>query len=364
MTNREQEILEIIRKNPIISQNELSQILGITRSSVAVHITNLVKKGFLLGKGYIFRDDSYVSIIGGANIDIQGFPKSKLILKDSNVGAVKMSLGGVGRNIGENLVKLGIRTNLISVIGDDVYGGKILEESRLIGLGMQDSLILKGESTSTYLSILNEQGDMAVAISHMDIYDRMTVDFIKDKKHVIENSRLCVVDTNIPASVIEYVLTAHKTLDFFLDTVSTTKAKRVKDFIGYFHTVKTNKIETEVITGMPINDERDLENAADYLHRAGVKRVFITLGEEGVFYSDNTTRGRVRAKGTKVVNATGAGDAFIAALAYAYMNDLEIEESAKLGIAASIIAISHESTINPSMSIENINLKMEDILSC
>ena len=364
MTNREQEILELIKKNPMISQNELADILGITRSSVAVHITNLLKKGYLLGKGYIVPNNSYVSIIGGANIDIQGFPMGNLILKDSNIGEVKISLGGVGRNIGENLVKLGIETKLISVIGDDLYGTKILDEARLTGLNMQDSLILKGEPTSTYLSILNESGDMVVAISHMDIYDRMTVEFIKDKKHVIDNSRLCIIDTNIPSQVIEYILTTHKNTDFFLDTVSTAKARRVKELIGYFHTIKTNKIEAEVLTGLEIKNDKDLKVAAEYFHKAGVNKVFITLGDEGVFFSDRINMKRMKAPNIKVVNATGAGDAFVAALAYAHVNDIGIDESAKLGIAASIIALSHENTINPNMSIENLNLKMEEIELC
>lgn len=94
MTNREKEVLEVIKENPMISQKDLAEKLGITRSSAAVHITNLLKKGYLLGKGYIVsKDEEYVSIIGGANMDIQGFPNDKLIYKDSNPGKSKISLG-------------------------------------------------------------------------------------------------------------------------------------------------------------------------------------------------------------------------------------------------------------------------------
>jgi pseudouridine kinase len=197
-------------------------------------------------------------------MDVQGFPNSQLILKDSNPGKVKLSLGGVGRNIGENLVKLGIDTKLISIVGDDSYGIKILDEARLIGLNMQDSLVLKGQSTATYLSILYKEGDMAAAISHMELYDNMSVDFIKQKQHVIDNSRLCIIDTNIPEKVIEYIVTQSRNTDFFLDTVSTAKAKRVKDIIGYFHTIKPNKIEAEILSGIEIRDNAGMKKAADY----------------------------------------------------------------------------------------------------
>ncbi len=364
MTNREEEILELIKKNPMISQKELADTLGITRSSVAVHITNLLKKGHVVGKGYILREQPYISIVGGTNVDIQGFPHNDLLLKDSNPGEVKVSLGGVGRNIGENLVKLGIETKLISAIGDDVYGRKILDESRLIHLNMEDSLILKEHATSTYLSILDGTGDMMVAIAHMDIIDKVSVDFIKNKKQIIENSKLCIIDTNIPKETIEYILTNYKGVDFFLDTVSTTKAKKIKDMVGYFHTIKPNKLEAEMLSGIKINNETDLKRAANYFLEKGVKRVFISLGEEGMYYDDGVNSSHIRSPRINVVNATGAGDACLAALAYSHFHDFEIGFSARFSMSAAILALSHENTINPNISVENINKKMEEIKLC
>lgn len=364
MTNREQEIFDLIKKNPMISQSELGEILGITRSSTAVHITNLVKKGKILGKGYIVQDKPYVTVVGGVNMDIHGFPKNQLIPGDSNIGTVKMSLGGVGRNIGENLIRLGIETKLISVLGDDIYGTKLLEESALIGLDTKDCLILKGENTSIYLAVLDETHDMSVAISSMDIYERMTVNFIKEKKHVFEHSKLCILDTNIPIDVIEYLLSNHRNTDFFLDTVSTAKAKKARHIVGNIHTLKSNKIEIEAITGIEIKNEDDLKRNCEYLMNKGVKKVFITLGKEGVFYCDNTTMNKIKAKNVKPINATGAGDAFMAALVYCYVNNIDINKSAKIAIAASIVALSHENTINPNMSIENINLTMKELKLC
>lgn len=364
MTNREKEILELIEKNPMITQIQLAEILGITRSSVAVHITNLIKKGYILGRGYITGTGSYIAVIGGVNIDIQGFPYDKLTYSDSNPGNIKISPGGVGRNIAENMVRLGVPVKLISVIGNDIYGTKIIDESKLIDLDVLDSLILEGESTSTYLSILDNNGDMALSISHMDIFDRMTVEFIKSKSHIIANSRIAVIDTNIPKEVIEYLVTTYKDKNFFLDTVSTKKAKKVRDLIGYFHTIKPNKAEAEILSGIKIKNEHDLIRTGEYFLQKGVKRVFISLGKEGVFYSDGNNSGHAKAYSSKVINATGAGDAFMAALAYAHINNMSIEESAKIGIAASLLAISHENTINPNMSIENIKSYMKEVELC
>ena len=129
-------------------------------------------------------------VVGGVNVDIIGFPNATLLPRDSNPGRVKISLGGVGRNIAENLVKLGVYTRLISAIGDDIHGHKILDEARLIGLDMQDSLILQ-EPTSTYMAVLDEKGDMNVAISHMDAIEKISIDFIRQRRLYRERQGLC-----------------------------------------------------------------------------------------------------------------------------------------------------------------------------
>jgi pseudouridine kinase len=329
-----------------------------------VHITNLIKKGFILGKGYILKQEDYISVLGGSNIDIIGFPNKALVMQDSNPGQVKLSLGGVGRNIAENLVHLGIQTKLISAVGEDIYGRKITDHAASIGLDMKHSLVLNHVPTSTYLAILDEKRDMKAAISHMDIYDEISVDFIQTKRQVIENSKICVIDTNIPGNIINYILDNFKSTEFFLDTVSTTKAQKIKDKIGAFHTIKPNRIEAELLTGIKISNMEDLIKASEYFLDKGVQRVFITLGEEGVFFNDNKTSKLIPSPKVKAVNATGAGDAFVAALAFCRFTGCDTEESARFSMAAAILALSHQETINPNMSKENINQKMKELGLC
>ena len=112
MTQRERQILQLIEENPMISQQEIADKLGITRSSVAVHISNLIKKGHIAGKGYILRTGTYAVVVGGVNMDIGGTSYAPLVSEDSNPGAVTMSLGGVGRNIAHNLCLMGTDVHL------------------------------------------------------------------------------------------------------------------------------------------------------------------------------------------------------------------------------------------------------------
>lgn len=358
MTRREEEILELISKNPLISQKEIAEQLGITRSSVGVHIGNLMKKGYIIGKGYIVKRKPYIAVVGGANVDIIGLPYKSLIMEDSNPGNTTISLGGVGRNIGENLARLGIDTRLITVLGNDIYGKQIVEDGMKIGLDMSDSLIVQDKDTSTYLAILDENGDMKLALSSMDIFENLSVPFIESKRDIIENSRLCVVDTNIPEEVIRYMV-ENIEADYFLDTVSTTKAQKVKDIIGSFHTIKPNKIEAEILSGIEINSQDDLKRASYYLLEKGVKRVFISLGEKGIYYFDGKIERYVFPPKANIKNATGAGDAFLAGVAYSYFNDFSIEETLNFAIGASILTLEDENTINPNISPEKIKKRME-----
>lgn len=354
MTNREKELLKIIKEDPLISQIELADKLNITRSSVGVHISNLIRKGYIKGKGYILNEQPYCTVIGGANMDVQCFPKDILTYHDSNPGNVKLSLGGVGRNIAENMARLGLRTKLISVVGDDLYADAILKGSEEAGVEMDDSLILEKTNSSTYFSILNEKGDLEIAISAMDIYDNLDEEFIKKKDKIIENSRVIIVDTNIPKETIEYIVKRHKNTVFFIDTVSTAKSMKIKDILGYFHTIKPNKIEAEKLSGIIINNDNDLDRVADYFFEQGVKNVFISLGQDGVYYNNQKEKGKILGEEVEVVNATGAGDAFLAALVYGYLNEFSMEEMARIAQRASILTLKHEDTINPNMNLKNI----------
>ncbi|WP_312694977.1 PfkB family carbohydrate kinase [Caproiciproducens sp.] len=360
MTNREQEIIELIRKNPMITQNELSEMLSITRSSVAVHITNLMKKGVIKGKCYILNDEPYVCVVGGANVDIQGFPGERLVMNDSNPGAVKISFGGVGRNIAENISRLGIQTKLITAVGNDDYGRGLLEAAGKCGMDMKHSLVSDEYPTPIYLSILDEEGDMKVAISQMNVLEKVTPEFIENRRQLIKRAQLCVIDTNLPEKTLAFLTQEFPEMDFYLDTVSTAKAVKVKNILGRLHTIKPNRLEAEKLSDIKITDEDSLRRSGEFFLKQGVRRVVISLGSRGTYYRDRETEFILETEKARVVNATGAGDAFMAGLVYTSLNGMAPVETIRFSAAASKLALSHENTINPDMSVENINKIMEE----
>ncbi|MBC8452562.1 MAG: winged helix-turn-helix transcriptional regulator [Spirochaetes bacterium] len=350
LTKREQEILEIITHNPQISQKELADLLGITRSSAAVHISNLTKKGHISGKGYITAQEPCVVLAGAANLDILGFTKDPLIPRDSNPGQVRMCPGGVCRNIAENLSRLGVRTELITAVGDDIAGKYILENCAAEGISTRHSLVLQDTSSSIYLALMENDGDMALALSDMTISDNITKEFLRKKRGLIDSASVIVADTCLSAESLEYLLdNCGKTITC-IDPVSVTKGRKLFPLIGKIHTLKMNKLEAEELSGMVITDNKSLREAGDYFLRKGTQYIYITLGAEGVFYCSADTHGFYTPPLIKVVNATGAGDAFMAGVVFASLNQYTIEETVHFSSAAAALALSGGSTVNPNMS--------------
>lgn len=308
-------------------------------------------------------DDSqpYVCVLGGANVDVQGFPAGPLKLRDSNPGHVRIAMGGVGRNIAENLVRLGVPTCLVSVVGDDDYGRRIREEAALLGLDTRHVLVLPGAQTSTYLSVLDETGDMLVAINQMDICDRLTIPLVEQKMEVLGGAALCVMDTNFPRPVLTHVVDRlSHTVPLLLDPVSAAKAERIKDRIGSFHTIKPNRLEAERLSGLPIPrqdgpaQEEALRKVAEWFHSQGVLQLFLSLGAAGVFCSTPEGQWRLPAPACRVVAATGAGDAFLATLAMGIFRGMDIKKTARLATIAASLALAHTDTINPELSPDRL----------
>lgn len=298
---------------------------------------------------------SDVSIIGGITADIEGNPYRQLIQGDSNPGKISMSYGGVGRNITENLARLGASVNFVSVAGDDFPGRGAVRELQDLGVDIEHVKLLPEENTAVYMSILNLMGDMELALCNMDVLERISIDFINQSLESIKKSKIVGIDTNLTEETLSYTVGILKGVPLFLDPVSVTKAERAKKIIGQFHTIKPNRIEAEILSGMSIMSEEELEKAAQWFISEGVKRVFITLGHGGVYYQDEKESGLIRPQIGDLVSATGAGDAFSAAIIYSYLNGFDIKKTAETGMAASKIAMQSKAAVNRYMSEDKLS---------
>lgn len=290
--------------------------------------------------------DSYAVVVGGVNLDIGGTPGKTMVLHDSNPGTVRMSLGGVGRNIAHNMALLGVPTLLITALGEDLPARQIADSCRELGIDLSHALRVPHAATSTYLFLTDHQGEMEMAVSDMGIYNHLTPAFLESKLEVLNGAKLVVCDTNIPAESVEFI--ARRCIaPVFLDTVSTAKAEKVRKVLGKLHTLKPNRIEAALLSGVDIVDEVSLQVAASKLLETGLERVFISLGGDGVLAADHHGLVHLPIYPGEMKNATGCGDAFMAALAWSFWKGEGLEDSAKAGLAAAAIALAGAETINP-----------------
>jgi len=122
LTSREQEIADLLFREPLISQEELAIRFGISRSSVAVHISNLMKKGIILGKGYVFNQKASLVVIGELALEI------KVQQDRENKTRIDTQYGGFTANVCQSLAALGMKPKLLTVLGNDELANRISDD--------------------------------------------------------------------------------------------------------------------------------------------------------------------------------------------------------------------------------------------
>lgn len=127
---------------------------------------------------------------------------------------------------------------------------------------------------------------MALAVSDMGIYEELTPAYFARHQGYLNGASLVVADANLPAGALAY-LADHCTAPLLVDPVSTVKAEKVRPILGKLHTLKPNRMEAESLSGVKITDRASARRAAEKLLETGLERVFISLGEEGVFAADH-----------------------------------------------------------------------------
>ena len=287
-----------------------------------------------------------VFVIGGAAVDITGRPDSLCRLRDSNPGTVRVTPGGVGKNIAKRLPAYGVQTELITAIGKGYHGQLIQEDCAAARVSLTYARVLD-EHTGTYLSVLDEDGDMLVGVSDMHIFERLTPDYFAPLLPMLNGADMAVLDGNLTPETLAY-LTGNLTTPIFFDPVSCAKAKRIGDHIGRCYAIKPNRFEAGFLSGRSCDTIRGVYRASDWFIEQGVTRVFISLGPEGVFYADKDDCGVLPSECAAVVDTTGAGDSMCGAIIDGCLRGLTAEQCAKNGNAASAAVCARMGAFQPA----------------
>lgn len=304
------------------------------------------------------RRNGYVVVVGGANTDIAGFTERPLVERDSNPGHVRVSAGGVGRNIAENLARLGVPTSLVAAFGEGHDARALVEACRGAGVDVVE-VPAPGVPASRYLAILDDAGDLALAVNDMRATESLTPDALDAHAGLLSGAAAIVLDANLAAETLASLAERFGDVPLVLDSVSVPKVSRARSILGGLWAVKANLAEARALSG---EDTAGPLDAARGCVRAGVARAFVTAGADGVVWVTPEGEGSFVPPPLDVVNATGAGDAFTAGLVYALLASYDARRAVRFASAMSRLALASEQTVSPEVTEERILEAMEMML--
>ena len=290
------------------------------------------------------KHNRYVVVIGAVNMDICGRPQKKLIFRDSNPGTVRLTPGGVGRNIAHDLCLLGEDVRFVTVFGDDPNGAALRDSCARLGMDLSCAQTIPGVFTSSYLYITDERGEMQLGLNDTDSSARITPDYLSEHLDVINGAAVVVAEGNLPAETLQWI-GEHVTPPRFVDPVSVTKAERLRGMLRRIHTFKPNITEGANLTG-----ESEPEQIVSALLEQGVRRVFLSMGSMGILAGEGTERVMLPCLPTRLVNTTGGGDAVMAALVWAHLHDRDLRETVLCALRAGRCAAEYDGTNTPELS--------------
>lgn len=353
--SKKDQLYELIRANPFISQQDLAVQLRLSRSAVAGYIAGLIRDRRLLGRAYVLPDNRPIVCLGAANLDRKLRSNATLKMGTSNPARQDESFGGVARNIAENLARLSTPVSLITVIGDDSSGKALLAHAEAAGIDTRGTLRLQGICTGTYTAVLDDHGEMMLALADMALYDALTPEFLATRQPQRMVGALTVADMNLPHDTLRGLLedAARDAIPLVIVAVSQPKMARLPQDLTGLRLLILNQGELETRIGKPLKTEAELLAACRTIQAQGAQDVIVTRGGTGVIYTTPTGIEHLEAPDAHIIDVTGAGDAFSAAVCWSLFHGSEdLSLACRRGLRLSAMTLECEETVCPYLSAD------------
>lgn len=292
-----------------------------------------------------------VLVIGGATYDITASILGTPVPCDSNPSRIYGGAGGVGRNIAENIARMGVKTAMLTAFGDDAFSSALIDSCEQVGMDVSQAIRFQNESSGIYLSIMDRAGELQYAASDLTLIEKIPCAEFEKRADYIRSFPYLMLDANLTEPMLKTIalLTDAKIV---CDAVSVTKAVRLRSILPRIEAIKVNRAELAAMSGVEIQSSDDVKRAAEILLSEGVRRVFVTMGVDGSCCISGQGTAVCPAFPVIVVNVTGAGDAFTAAVTCGLLRGDPDEKILRLGTAASHIALQSEKAVSPEMNAE------------
>lgn len=363
MNRKETEVLALIRKNPYLSQQEMAQIMEMSRPSLANLISGLMRQGKIAGRAYVLPEEKTLVCIGGANVDRKFRMDKPAQMGTSNPASVTRSVGGVARNVAENLGRLGHRVKLLSIAGSDPEW-QMIKESSSTFMDCELTKCFDEFSTGTYTAILEPNGEMMLAMADMAIYDELTPAYVARNENALLSAAYIIIDLNCPKETVQYVreLAKSREIPLAVIPVSGPKMNRLGDDLSGITWLILNRDEAESYLDQTIHSMEDWIAAAVQFLTLGVQNVVITGGGNGVVAGSNEEIIHYEPIPVEtVVDVTGAGDAFSSGLLHSASNGESIADSVRSGLLNASKTLQSDTTVRSELSAILLQKELEEL---
>jgi len=274
---------------------------------------------------------SEISVLGifVADISFSG-PKIPAIGETIIGNKYNIGPGGKGCNQAVAIARLGGKVNFISKIGKDSYGELALNTLKKNKINteniIQDSTLQTGVAG---ILVDKNSGKNAINVI-VGAPSTLEISEINNQINIIKSSKIFLTQLEVPKDVTLHCLKIAKENGCLTILNPAPASKITKEFLNNIDYFTPNETEAEFYTGIKITNEKEAKKAAENLINLGIKKVIITLGEKGLFYSDGKKEIYLKASFVKAIDTTGAGDAFNGGLAYGLSKEKSIEECLEL----------------------------------
>ncbi|MEO7497167.1 MAG: carbohydrate kinase [Massilia sp.] len=356
--SKKDQLYELIRANPFISQQDLAVQLRLSRSAIAGYIASLIRDRRLLGRAYVLADNRPVVCLGAANLDRKLRSIATLTMGTSNPARQDESFGGVARNIAENLARLSVPVSLISAIGDDSSGRALLAHAELAGIDTRGTLHLSGVCSGTYTAVLDDHGQMLLALADMALYAELTPAFLASRQPQRAAAALTVADLNLPHDAITLLLAdAHRDcVPLVVVAVSQPKMANLPQNLKGARLLILNQGELATRCGHPLASEEAIGDACRRLQAQGAQDVIVTRGARGVLFTTSAGLRHLPAPEARIVDVTGAGDAFSAAVCWSlFQGSDDLQLACRRGLRLSAMTLESEQTVCPLLHADTLD---------
>ncbi|MGA0053385.1 MAG: ribokinase, partial [Pelagibacteraceae bacterium] len=271
---------------------------------------------------------SYISVFGIFVADISFVGKRIPTVGESMIGSkYNISPGGKGCNQATAIAKLGGKVSFISKIGKDTYGDmaiKILSENK-IEISAVD-IDPKSQTGVAGIMLDETTGKNAINVI-VGAPATLTIKDLEKHFNIIDKSEIFLTQLETPVGVTLECLKKAKENNVLTILNPAPAAKIDNQFFKYVDYFTPNETEAEFYTDIKILNIEDAKKAAKSLIQKGLKKIIITLGEKGLFYTDGKEEIFIEATKVKAIDTIGAGDAFNGGFAYALLQKKPIKDA-------------------------------------